>query len=252
MKWFALIMFVLLPVLFGFDSVKLQKPDKKVNISPKKPKIHQILRELQKPPIPKEVINVEKKVEIAFSWQIVTKTKKNSVKTQIAYLESIAKDAVKNQIDSRVPASITMAQALLESGAGKSSLTKKAKNHFGIKKGGGWKGEVVWAKDFGDGWGWFRRYESDSASFADHASFLIKNKRYKDLFALDIESYHDWAWGLQYCGYATSDEYAAKLIFIIKRYNLDKYDRYGEQQRNELLHKVGPANIQVDSTESYT
>lgn len=133
-----------------------------------------------------------------------------------------------------IPASITLAQGILESGAGSSELAKNANNHFGIKCGSDWNGKTYKKKDDEkDESGnlkesCFRKYNKVEESFQDHAAFLRDPKkvyRYGFLFKLDRTDYKGWAEGLEAAGYSSSDTYAEKLIDIIERYNLDEYDR---------------------------
>ena len=122
-----------------------------------------------------------------------------------------------------IPASITLAQGLLESGAGKSELARKSNNHFGIKCGSNWFGPTC--SHFDDGRNeCFRAYDNARASFEDHSQFL-KKERYARLFRLSILDYKGWARGLKACGYATSPTYADRLIDIIELYELNKLDR---------------------------
>lgn len=121
-----------------------------------------------------------------------------------------------------VPASITLAQGILESGAGAGELTKRANNHFGIKC-HDWQGERVYHDDDKKG-ECFRKYNNPAESFKDHSLFLSGRKRYASLFNLDIKNYKGWAKGLRKAGYATDPRYPSKLIDIIERYNLNQYD----------------------------
>jgi len=122
-----------------------------------------------------------------------------------------------------IPASITLAQGLLESGAGTSELAKKSNNHFGIKRGSSWTGPTT--THFDDGrTEHFRVYASVRASYEDHSKFLLRD-RYSRLFRLSILDYKGWARGLKACGYATSPTYANRLISIIELYELNKLDR---------------------------
>ncbi len=129
-----------------------------------------------------------------------------------------------------VPASIKMAQALLESGAGTSTLALQANNHFGIKCGKNWNGKTMYRKDDDyDDKGkliasCFRKYESVSSSFRAHSQFLLDNRRYAFLFELDPTDYKGWARGLKKAGYATSSTYANKLIQLIEEYELYLFD----------------------------
>lgn len=122
-----------------------------------------------------------------------------------------------------IPASITLAQGLLESGAGTSELAKKSNNHFGIKRGSSWTGPTT--THFDDGrTEHFRVYASVRDSYEDHSKFLLRD-RYSRLFRLSILDYKGWARGLKACGYATSPTYANRLISIIELYELNKLDR---------------------------
>lgn len=133
-------------------------------------------------------------------------------------------DAVNDSIKSGVPASITMAQAIVESGHGNSMLYQVANNSFGIKCAGGWKGPGVLANDDRAD-ECFRKYESVGHSFRDHSDFLKKQSRYKSLFDLPKNDYKSWAYGLKKAGYATAQNYAQALIERIEKYQLYKLDR---------------------------
>lgn len=121
-----------------------------------------------------------------------------------------------------IPASITLAQGLLESGAGRSTLAREGNNHFGIKCHSDWEGETMLRDDDAPD-ECFRVYSSAEESFLDHSLFL-RRKRYAPLFDLDPTDYSAWANGLKRCGYATDPNYAARLIAIIELYSLQNYD----------------------------
>ncbi|MCQ2266843.1 MAG: glucosaminidase domain-containing protein [Bacteroidaceae bacterium] len=121
-----------------------------------------------------------------------------------------------------IPASITLAQALLESAAGQSYLANKANNHFGIKVTTDWTGPYV-VKDDDKPNEKFRAYNSPSESYEDHSKFL-KRSRYQPLASLPVDDYKGWAHGLKACGYATNPTYAEKLIRLIEQYDLHQYD----------------------------
>ena len=128
-----------------------------------------------------------------------------------------------------VPASIKLAQGLLESGAGTTDLALNANNHFGIKCANDWTGPGYNKKDddFKDGRlieSCFRAYESAVQSYVDHSNFLMGNKLYASLFEYDHADYESWAYGLKRCGYATDSKYAQKLINKIEDYQLYEYD----------------------------
>jgi len=122
-----------------------------------------------------------------------------------------------------IPASITLAQGILESGSGKGTLAVKANNHFGIKC-HDWKGKKVYHDD-DKRQECFRKYKSSETSFRDHSEFLANRKRYASLFKLKINDYKAWAKGLRKAGYATDKKYPQKLISLIERYELYQYDK---------------------------
>lgn len=141
----------------------------------------------------------------------------------IDYIDLYKDIAVEQMELHGIPASITLAQGLLESGAGTSELAKKSNNHFGIKRGGSWTGPTT--THFDDGrTEHFRVYASVRDSYEDHSKFLLRD-RYSRLFRLSILDYKGWARGLKSCGYATSPTYANRLISIIELYELNKFDR---------------------------
>lgn len=140
-----------------------------------------------------------------------------------AYVEKYARTAVAEMHRSGVPASITLAQGLLESAAGTSTLAVKANNHFGVKCHSDWKGKTIKHDDDAAG-ECFRVYPNAAASFRDHSDFLRYNDRYKPLFDLKPDDYRSWARGLKKAGYATDPKYADKLINLIEEYELYRYD----------------------------
>jgi LysM repeat protein len=121
-----------------------------------------------------------------------------------------------------IPASITLAQGLFESGSGNAELARAANNHFGIKCTYDWKGKSYYKDDDGKN-DCFRVYDKPENSFRDHSNFL-KRKNYVHLFELDKNDYRGWAYGLKKAGYATNPKYPQLLIVIIQKYNLDQYD----------------------------
>lgn len=137
-----------------------------------------------------------------------------------AYIEQYRHIAIEQQRKYGIPASITMAQAILESAAGKSELATKANNHFGIKCTSDWEGKNYYIDDDRPN-ECFRKYAEVSDSYEDHSLFL-KRKRYESLFALSLGDYKNWAYGLKSCGYATDPKYPEKLIRIIELYDLNK------------------------------
>ena len=139
--------------------------------------------------------------------------------TYLAYIEEWKAIAIQEQEDYGIPASITMAQALLESQAGQSELALNAKNHFGIKCTNEWFGGVYYHDDDKKN-DCFRQYGNAAESFKDHSIFL-KRPRYSTCFEIAVEDYEGWARRLKECGYATDPSYAPKLIKLIEDYRLD-------------------------------
>lgn len=139
------------------------------------------------------------------------------------YIEDFKETAKSNMKQHGIPASIIMAQGILESGAGFGRLCKEANNHFGIKCHTGWTGETV-THDDDALQECFRKYKDPAESYRDHALFLTSRKRYESLFKLDKGDYQAWANGLKQAGYATDTLYPSKLVGIIERYELYKLD----------------------------
>lgn len=138
------------------------------------------------------------------------------------YINQYKDLAIREMLQYRIPASITLAQAVFESGAGRSRLARLGNNHFGIKC-HGWTGRTIAEDD--DALGeCFRAYEHPLQSFEDHSKFLVNSSRYRRLFSLSMQDYRGWAHGLKACGYATNPRYAYKLIELIELYKLYVYD----------------------------
>ena len=148
------------------------------------------------------------------------------------YVEKYKDLAVIEMHRSGIPASITLAQALHESGVGGSDLAVHANNHFGIKCKSYWRGQTYNHRDDDyDAKGnliksCFRSYETVIDSYVDHSNFLTQSAHYSDLFGYDKTDYKRWAFGLKNCGYATDPQYAFKLIDKIEKYQLHQYDSY--------------------------
>ncbi len=158
--------------------------------------------------------------------------------TRLTAEEYIAKykdGAIAQMKKYKVPASITLAQALLESGNGNSELAVKAKNHFGIKCHSSWTGPTF-IKDDDKKDECFRKYSSVYDSYRDHSKFLANQKRYAPLFELKITDYKGWAKGLKKAGYATNPKYPALLINLIERYELYQYDgKYKAKKKDNTV-----------------
>ena len=142
---------------------------------------------------------------------------------QQKYVKRYSDIAVEEMYRTGVPASITLAQGLLESGCGRSELALKSNNHFGIKCHNGWQGGKVYHDDDAKG-ECFRRYDRPEDSYRDHSDFLRYRDRYRFLFEYEITDYRAWAYGLKKAGYATDPAYPEKLIDLIEEYALSVYD----------------------------
>lgn len=138
-----------------------------------------------------------------------------------------------------IPASIILAQGILESGAGKGDLAIEANNHFGIKCHSDWLGESV-RHDDDSSQECFRKYPEASESYRDHALFLVGKKRYATLFTYEKDDYKSWSKGLRAAGYATDPNYPDKLISYIERYNLHQYDCQVTGKMYVAINKTAP------------
>ena len=152
---------------------------------------------------------------------------------QERYVKKYADMAVKGMVRSGVPASITLAQGMLESGSGMSKLATQGNNHFGIKCHKGWEGKSMKVDDDAPN-ECFRVYSSVADSYKDHSDFLRYRDRYKFLFDLERTDYKGWAYGLKKAGYATDPGYPAKLIKYIEEYKLYKYDVLSKVEEKEV------------------
>ena len=166
-----------------------------------------------------KVLRMKKSIFFAALCVSMTLAAQKPNEAYLAYIEQWKETAIQQQIDYGVPAAITMAQALLESGAGKSELAVNAKNHFGIKCTSDWFGGVYYHDDDRKS-DCFRQYYDAAESFKDHSLFL-KRARYASCFEIAPQDYEAWAYRLRDCGYATDYLYAPKLVKIIETYHLD-------------------------------
>ncbi len=168
------------------------------------------------------------------------------------YINSYSKLAIKEMKRSGVPASITLAQGMLESDNGNSTLARKANNHFGIKCHSTWNGKKYFHDD-DEKQECFRKYKSVHQSFLDHSDFLRNGKRYKFLFDLKPDNYKAWARGLKKAGYATNPEYANLLIKIIKENKLYEYDTGKKIKRSkEAEEKKESKAVHLADVDNYT
>lgn len=176
-----------------------------------------------------EVVSVEKKpvkLPSVDEVEITKKLKRKNPKLNkytLAYIRKYAPLAVHEMHENKIPASITLAQGILESGRGRSELAMKSNNHFGIKCHTGWQGQRVYHDDDEKG-ECFRKYKYVETSFDDHSKFLTQRRRYAFLFSYGTKDYRKWAKGLRKAGYATDKKYPNKLIKIIEDYKLYEFD----------------------------
>lgn len=187
-------------------------------------------------------------VFLAFNSQAAN----NKVITKNEYVDMWSRTAMDDMILFKIPASITLAQGILESASGNSDLAKLANNHFGIKC-HNWTGEKMF-KDDDTKNECFRKYNSAELSFKDHSEFLTGSKRYSNLFSLEMNDYKSWARGLKEAGYATNPKYPTLLIDLIEALELYKYDELilnnPNKSANVLVKKH--TNTQTNSTNSST
>ena len=167
----------------------------------------------------------QKQRQVDEDGEIIKSTSVTYVGTDVIgmYIFQYKDIAMSNMKIYGIPASIILAQGILESGAGRGDLCIKANNHFGIKCHEGWTGESV-RHDDDSSQECFRKYDAPAGSFNDHALFLTGRSRYASLFNLSKEDYKGWANGLRRAGYATDPTYPEKLISYIERYDLGQYD----------------------------
>ena len=180
-------------------------------------------------------------IPILFLLFIFSSFTASFAQTPEAYIQkysSVAQDQMRKY---GIPASITLAQGILESGSGKSKLASEANNHFGIKCHDTWSGATMHIDDDAPN-ECFRKYKSVEQSFEDHSIFL-KKPRYEELFVLEITDYKGWAQGLKKCGYATSPTYAKSLIDLIEKYELTQFDT--EEKPNEHSVVVNISNNRI-------
>lgn len=167
--------------------------------------------------IPDEPVNepviVDRKIETPVTTYV------DATEAYIANFNAIAMEEMRKY---KIPASITLAQGILESGSARGRLAKEANNHFGIKC-HDWTGDKIYHDD-DRSHECFRKYALAEESFEDHSAFLTGRKRYEGLFKLDEDDYRAWAKGLRSAGYATDRKYPEKLIGLIERFQLYKYD----------------------------
>ena len=198
----------------------------------------------------KEVKAKKEKQKKKKSKKVVRVPKILNTEDYVKYYSDIAMDEM---IQFGIPASITLAQGILESGAGKGRLAVEANNHFGIKC-HDWNGKKIFHDD-DEEQECFRKYDNPEYSYRDHSLFLSNRKRYSFLFDLKKDDYKQWARGLKKAGYATDPKYPNKLIDLVERYELYKYDNVVLKKKNrpykvkkgDTLHSISKKfNVSID------
>ncbi|MEC9209605.1 MAG: glucosaminidase domain-containing protein [Bacteroidota bacterium] len=173
---------------------------------------------------------------LLFSFYVFATAAQTKKEAYIAKYSSIAIDEMNRY---NIPASITLAQAILESGAGESRLATEGNNHFGIKCHDNWSGEIIIEDDDAKG-ECFRKYSKSTDSYRDHSLFLTERGRYSFLFEYGNTDYKKWAKGLKRAGYATNPEYPTLLINLIEKYDLGRFDNPSSQKKSlYFAHSYG-------------
>jgi flagellum-specific peptidoglycan hydrolase FlgJ len=184
----------------------------------------------------KEVIVKESEKEVATKASEKVEVRGNDTRNAVeVYIDRYSEIAKNKMRTHKIPASITLAQGILESGSGRGRLAVKANNHFGIKC-HGWKGSKIYHDD-DRSQECFRKYRKAETSYDDHSEFLTGRKRYAGLFRLKPNDYKGWARGLRAAGYATDRKYPQKLISLIERYKLYEYDEdvLGKSKKTRII-----------------
>lgn len=207
--------------------------------------------------VPIETTTIKKMPSVHQNEHIknLTKKNKNLNKYTLTYIKTYAPLAVIKMHEFKIPASITLAQGILESGNGRSVLATKSNNHFGIKCHKGWEGKKVKHDDDKKD-DCFRKYKYVENSYNDHSKFLTGRKRYAFLFKISTTNYKAWAKGLKKAGYATDRKYPIKLINIIENYKLYEFDKVKKSDlkkyRKEIKERK-PTRVSVKTTtKTYT
>ncbi len=216
-------------------------------VTTKKPASRTSTKVVKRTPTPIEVQKIEEADVIHAS---LIRRKPNLNKNTLAYIDEYNDIAILEMIAYEIPASITLAQGILESNSGKSRLSVKGNNHFGVKCHSSWTGSRMYHDDDARQ-ECFRKYDHPLFSYRDHSEFLYGRKRYAGLFELRKNDYKGWAKGLKKAGYATDPKYPKKLIELIEIYDLDAYDNfdksylYGGQVLERPKTKIGNKYIIV-------
>lgn len=217
------VLFFGLIVVLLFSSCKSKKPALKAEQRQRNfdAKEHAELAKIRREKVLESIENPVE-VEETSTAQIPESTSAAKSITEL-YIDRFKQTAMNEMVNYKIPASITLAQGILESGSGKGQLTSRSNNHFGIKCHKSWKGKSVKHDDDKEG-ECFRKYKDPEQSFRDHSLFLYGRERYASLFELKPTDYKGWAKGLKKAGYATDPAYPKKLIAIIERYQLQQFD----------------------------
>lgn len=174
----------------------------------------------------------------------------NRISTE-EYIKKYKDIAVTKMKEYKIPASITLAQGILESGSGNSILAVKANNHFGIKCHKDWTGKKFFMDD-DEKHECFRKYKDAKDSYRDHSLFLTTRDRYSFLFGYDITDYKKWAYGLKKAGYATNPNYPVLLIHLIEKYKLYKYDDITyRKNEDENINNIAPSVTEYNFVNKY-
>ena len=208
--------------------------------------------------VPKETTSIKKMPSVKQNAHVKKLTKKNKKlnKYTLTYIKKYAPLAVIKMHEFKIPASITLAQGILESGNGRSTLASKSNNHFGIKCHKGWTGKRVYHDDDKKD-DCFRKYTYVENSYNDHSKFLTNRKRYAFLFDYRTSDYKKWARGLKKAGYATDRKYPTKLIRIIEDYQLYEFDKVKKSdlkkyKREDKKVKVKDIVVKTSSNKTHT
>lgn len=234
--------------------VRTTKPDPRKSETPV---VQRVRKPIYRPATVKNPVAITKKdsptvANYSNGYEVLEATTRVKVTTAmvLAYIENFKNVAKENMVKSGIPASITLGQAILESGAGTGPLSVQANNHFGIKCHKEWTGSSIKYTDDEEN-ECFRKYDQPSESFKDHSYFLTSRPRYAELFDFEKDDYRSWAYGLKAAGYATDSKYPDKLIGLIERYQLNKFDT--EVLGKDFVSKVVNKPIAFsDVTQKYT
>ncbi|MES2410053.1 MAG: glucosaminidase domain-containing protein [Bacteroidota bacterium] len=209
------------------STVRTTKPDPRKTETPV---VQRVRKPIYRPATVNNPVAITKKDSPAVtnypnSTEVLEATTRVKVTTAmvLAYIDNYKSVAKDNMVRTGIPASITLGQAILESGAGTGPLSVQANNHFGIKCHKEWTGASIKYTDDEEN-ECFRKYDMPSESFQDHSYFLTSRPRYAELFGFQKDDYKSWAYGLKAAGYATDSKYPDKLIGLIEKYQLARFD----------------------------